>query len=230
MFVRLFSLLQSVFDLFFPLRCLHCQRLITPPQKVVCIYCELNLPLTYFHLMHPSPLKKNLFNEFPVQRVFSLYIFEESALIESLLYELKYRGNKSVGQFFGQKLASLIVDSKIQFDGIIGVPLHPKRKRARGFNQVDLIGRSAAQALKIKYHGNLLQRIKHTPKLSQAKQDRSIILKDAFQINPKVQLAKGHYLLLDDILTTAATLKACSQQILKIDLLSLSIATIVYRN
>ena len=135
----------------------------------MCIYCELNLPLTYFHLMHPSPLKKNLFNEFPIQRVFSLYIFEESALVESLLYELKYRGNKSVGQFFGQKLASLIVDSKIQFDGIIGVPLHPKRKRARGFNQVDLIGRSAAQALKIKYHGNLLQRIKHTPKLSQTK-------------------------------------------------------------
>ena len=230
MFANLFRLLQTVFDLFFPLRCLACQRAIQAPKKVLCINCELNLPLTFFHLMQPSPLKQHLFIAFPIHQVFSLYVFEESALVESLLYELKYKGNRSVGLFFGQKLASLITEAKLHFDGIIGVPLHPKRKKKRGFNQVDLIGESAASALKIPYYGNFLKRIKHTPKLSQASRDRTAILQDAFRTNSMIKLSKGHYLLLDDILTTGATLKACSREINKIDGLCLSIATIVYRN
>lgn len=230
MFANLFRLLQTVFDLFFPLRCLACQSAIQIPRKVLCIYCELNLPLTFFHLMQPSPLKQQLFASFPIHQAFSLYVFEESALVESLLYELKYKGNRSVGLFFGQKLASLIAEAKLQFDGIIGVPLHPKRKKKRGFNQVDLIWESAAGALNIPYYGNFLLRIKHTPKLSQVNRDRTAILQDAFRVNSMIKLSKGHYLLLDDILTTGATLKACSREINKIDGIYLSIATIVYRN
>ena len=230
MFANLFRLLKTIFDLFFPLRYLACQSAIQIPRKVLCIYCELNLPLTFFHLMQPSPLKQQLFASFPIYQAFSLYVFEESALVESLLYELKYKGNRSVGLFFGQKLASLIAEAKLQFDGIIGVPLHPKRKKKRGFNQVDLIGESAAGALNIPYYGNFLLRIKHTPKLSQVNRDRTAILQDAFRVNSMIKLSKGHYLLLDDILTTGATLKACSREINKIDGICLSIATIVYRN
>ena len=102
MFANLFRLLQTVFDLFFPLRCLACQSAIHAPKKVLCLYCELNLPLTFFHLMQPSPLKQQLFAAFPIHQVFSLYVFEESALVESLLYEMKYKGNRSVGLFFGK--------------------------------------------------------------------------------------------------------------------------------
>ena len=149
MFANLFRLLQTVFDLFSPLRCLACQSAIQTPKKVLCLYCKLNLPLTFFHIMQPSPLKQQLFAAFPIHQVFSLYVFEESALVESLLYEMKYKGNRSVGLFFGQKLASLIAEAQLQFDGIIGVPLHPKRKRRRGFNQVDLIGERAANSLNI---------------------------------------------------------------------------------
>ena len=230
MFSPLFRLLTAVFELFFPMRCAGCERTIDPPKKALCIYCEFNLPLTYFHLIDPSPLKQHLFTNLPVHRVFSLYVFEESAMVENLLYQLKYQGNKSVGIFFGQKLASLIVDAEITIDGIIGVPLHPKRKRARGYNQVDLIGINAASALKIPYFGHLLKRVKHTPKLSSVTGDRTAVLKNAFSINTKQFLPEGHYLLLDDILTTGATIKACTNLIIKMDHVSLSIATIVYRN
>jgi competence protein ComFC len=229
MFVPLFRLLQAVFELFFPLLCINCQKEINSRQKILCLYCELELPLTYLNLIHPSPLKRLLFNDLKIDRVFSLYIFEEMALIESLLYQLKYVGNKAIGVFFDQKLAGLISGLACTFDGIIGVP-HPKRQRKRGFNQVDLIGQSAAKALSITYYGTFLERIKHTPKLSKASRDRTEILQDAFRINPLIKLPKGHYLLLDDILTTGVTLKACSKLLVKIDHLSLSIATIVYRN
>ena len=230
MFPALAQLFESVFDLFFPARCLHCNRGIGSPKAVLCLNCEINLPLTYSHLMHPSPLKKHLFAELPLRRVFSLYVFEEGALIEALLYQLKYAGNKTVGLFFGQRLAGLIHSSKVNYDGIIGVTLHPKRERKRGFNQVDIIGESAAKALSIPYYGAILKRVKHTPKLSQSKRDRSEILQDAFQINPDFFLSKGHYLLIDDILTTGSTLRACSKVMLEIAEVSLSIGTIVYRN
>ncbi len=126
MFLPVLQFFQSIFDLFFPPRCLGCNRGIDSAKKVLCIYCELSLPLTYFHLIHPSPLKKHLFDDLAIERVFSLYIFEESALIESLLYQFKYDGNKTIGIFFGRRLAGLIHHSKQKYDGIIGVPLHPK--------------------------------------------------------------------------------------------------------
>lgn len=230
MFPALAQLFESVFDLFFPARCLHCNRGIASPKAVLCLYCEINLPLTYSHLMHPSPLKKYLFPALPLERVFALYVFEEGALIESLLYQFKYDGNKAIGVFFGRRLAGLIHHSKQAYDGIIGVPLHPKRKRKRGFNQVDVIGQTTAMLLSIPYFGEILQRVKHTPKLSQSKRDRGEILHNAFRLNPRVILPKGHYLLIDDILTTGATLSACSKVILEIAKVSLSIGTIVYRN
>jgi len=81
---------------------LACQSAIQAHKKVLCIYCELNLPLTFFHLMQPLPLKQWLFAAFPIDQVFSLYVFEESVLVESLLYEMKYKGNRSVGLFLAK--------------------------------------------------------------------------------------------------------------------------------
>lgn len=119
--------------------------------------------------MQPSPLKQQLFASFPIHQAFSLYVFEESALVESLLYELKHKSNRPVVLFFSQKLASLIAEAKLHFDGIIGVPLYPKLKKKRGFNQVDLIGESAGGALNIRYYGNFVNRIKHTPQVISSK-------------------------------------------------------------
>ncbi len=230
MYAKLILLLKSVFELFFPLRCTGCQREIISPQKVLCIHCELNLPLTYFHLICPSPLKNKHFAFWGVQEVFAIYRFEKSTLIETLLYQLKYHKNRAIGVFFGRKLALFITTSEQQFDGIIGVPLHPRRKRKRGYNQVDIIGQSAAACLAIPYYGKWLERIKHTPKLSTASKDRNLILKEAFRVHPKYTIPKGHYLLIDDILTTGATLKACLSVLKEFDHISLSIATMVYRN
>ena len=84
-----------------------------------------------------------------LKHLFSLYYFEPTGIMESMLYALKYQENKTVGVFFGRKLAAAMAVSAVHFDGIIGVPLQPKRKRKRGYNQVDIIGETAAKALTI---------------------------------------------------------------------------------
>ena len=145
------------------------------------------------------------------------------------MYALKYQGNKEIGLFFGRKLAAAMVATKEDYDGIIGVPLHVKRRRKRGFNQVDIIGKAAAKALDIPYYGTALVRTKNTPPLSKVNGERNAILVNAFEINQQLPAGK-YYLLLDDIFTTGATLNACASILLEETAISLSIASVAYRN
>ena len=148
--------------------------------------------------------------------------------MERLLYALKYQGNKAVGLFFGKKLAAAIVESQVKYDGIIGVPLHLIRKRKRGFNQVDIVGKATSEALDIPYFSKVIIRTKNTPPLSKSKGKRSSVLSQAFALRQPLP-AQGHYLLIDDIFTTGATLDACAITLLNQHAISLSIATIAYR-
>ncbi|MDB2702028.1 hypothetical protein N9Z01_02850 [Flavobacteriaceae bacterium] len=223
-------LLNDLFSLVFPHQCLGCGRELFSAHKIICYSCELDLPMTYFHLQQGRKLKNKMGLDPKINEVFSLYFFNEKGHIESLLYELKYNGNQRVGHFFGQKLAEIIAEKKVYFDGIIGVPLHPKRKRKRGFNQMDLIGKSLSRSSGIPYCEDVLVRTKNTAALSKTKGDRTQVVGKAFEINAARKLAAGHYLLIDDIYTTGATLNACSSVLLANAKFRLSIATIGFRN
>lgn len=178
-----FSLLLDLFDLFFPKLCPGCDREILPQKKILCFECELELPFCYNHWINGE--ESFLFsNQIPnIHHAISLYYFEENSVLEKMLYQLKYGGNKEIGRFFGRKLAGVVQENGCQFDGIVGVPLHPKRKRKRGFNQVDIIGESLGEALGIPYTGSYIKRIKNTPKLSKTKQNRGHILHNAFTLD-----------------------------------------------
>lgn len=224
------TLLLDLFDLFFPKLCPGCDREISSKKKALCFECELELPLCYNHWTtdKESLMLTNRISN--IHHAFSLYFFEENSVLEKMLYQLKYGGNKEIGRFFGRKLAGIIQEGGYQFDGIVGVPLHPKRKRKRGFNQVDVIGKSLGEALGIPYTGTYIKRVKNTPKLSKTKQNRGHILHNAFILDRKHAFASGHYLLLDDIFTTGATLSACINCIQKNKNVCLSIATVAFRN
>jgi len=189
----------------------------------------MDLPPTYFNLLDETPLEQKMAVKRGIKQSFALYYFESTGLMEKLLYALKYQGNKEIGHFFGRKLAAAMVATKEDYDGIIGVPLHVKRRRKRGFNQVDIIGKTAAKALGIPYYDTVLVRTKNTPPLSKVNGERSAILANAFEIKQPLPAGK-HYLLLDDIFTTGATLNACASILLEETAISLSIASVAYRN
>ncbi len=186
--------------------------------------------MTYSHFENNITAQKKIGFSPQVKELFSLYFFKENGLLEHLLYQLKYQGNKKIGRFFGQQLAEIIKTKKNDYNGIIGVPLHPKRKRKRGYNQMDIIGRAVASASGIPYLENCLLRTKNTPALAKISGDRTKIVRDAFALHPSQKIAPGHYLLIDDIFTTGATLQACSSVLLTDSTLHLSIATIAFRD
>lgn len=220
---------NDLFSLFFPKLCLGCEEALLLTKQCICYRCEIALPPTYFHLVNENPMDDRIATSPQLKKLFSLYYFESSGTIERMLYALKYQGNKTVGVFFGRKLAATIAANSMHFDGIVGVPLHLKKKRKRGYNQVDIIGETAAAVLAIPYYNSALTRTKNTPPLSKIKEERAVVLATAFAVKEVLSAGK-HYLLLDDIFTTGATLNACAKVLLEEARISLSIATLAYRN
>lgn len=154
-------------------------------------------------------------------------LFSKNSILEKLLYQLKYKGQKQLGTYFvtllGQELKSSINYQAI--DAIIPVPLH----RKRGYNQVSLFGKAIAHHLEVPFIENALYRTRNTKKLTKNfYKDREKILENAFYLDLKDSMPK-HWLLVDDIITTGETLDFCGRLILENPKNELSIATIGYR-
>lgn len=118
-------LLNEVFSLVFPQQCLGCGRELFATQKIICFSCELDLPLTYFHLQHGAKLRDKMGLNPALKEVFSLYFFNKNGCIESLLYQLKYKGNKRVGQFLVRKWQELLPKKKSLSMGLLAFHCTP---------------------------------------------------------------------------------------------------------
>ncbi len=161
----------------------------------------------------------------------ALCYFESNSVVERLIYHLKYGNQEQLGSYFG-KIASELIHKNIfmDIDAVIPVPLHSKRKRKRGYNQVTLFGKEIANYLGVPLIENELVRIENTKQLAKTSPlDRALVLKNAFQYKTKNDKPK-HFLLVDDVITTGATLVACGKLLTSNSKNRLSIATIGYRN
>lgn len=219
--------LLPLYDLFFPKLCPGCKQEVLNTNKLLCWSCLLTLPETHF-----DPKDNPLFEKFPktlpLHSLFALFIFYPKGIVENLLYTIKYEQHPELGSFLGQQLGHYIQAFFSDIKGVIPVPLHPKRERLRGYNQAEKIAEGMAEILGCKVY-NALIRTKNTPQLAHTKKDRDVVLMDAFSLSPTEKLPKGHYFLIDDILTTGATLRACAKVLLNEEKIYLSMATLAYR-
>lgn len=224
-----FSLFSKLLNLLFQRLCLLCQGLLKKHHKIICTACELNLPLAYGTWGLPETAFDDFIKNNALKGCYALFYFRKNESIEHLLFDLKYKRIKKIGRFFGGQLVAFVQANHLQFDGILGVPLHPKRKQKRGFNQVKIIGREAAMVLNIPYL-DVLQRIKNTPPLSKTKKERKKVVQNAFRFQNTEPLKEGNYLMIDDIFTTGATLNACLKILPRGEKIHWTIVCIAYRN
>lgn len=220
---------RSIEDLFFPHLCKGCGQVLARPLQVICPQCEIMLPSAFALAGHTLEGMEKLKTKYALCHCFALYNFRANGQLEKLLYSLKYQNQSMVGTYFGRKLAAYVRQENLHYDGIIGVPLHPKRRHKRGYNQVDILGKMASELLNIPYCGKVLIRTKNTPPLSKIKKDRTRVLAHAFAIDVTAIPHCGHYLLIDDIFTTGATLDACLTLLVTHTDCRFSIGTIAYR-
>jgi ComF family protein len=223
------TLSKSLLQLLFPILCAGCNRPLTTGEEVLCLSCADSLLDASGHLPADADAATRLSGRIPFEHAISLLPFVTDGLLQHLLHELKYNGRKEHGWYLGKKLASALQrqDWSSSIDLIVPVPLHSRKAAVRGYNQSMIIARGVAQGLGVAASEQFLVRVRHTE--SQTKKSRSERLdnmKDAFAVTDPEALKNKHVLLVDDVLTTGATIEACANALLQIENLKISIGVI----
>ncbi|MBF0597709.1 ComF family protein [Faecalibacter rhinopitheci] len=194
------TILNSLVDLFFPMRCIHCDDVIITSQTL-CAYCAGNLSYTHWELDRKNKAFKQLYQNCRVEAAYSLLHFDKRNATQSILHEIKYKNRPELGI----SLADKIQLDLSNFDGIIPIPLHSKRLKSRGYNQIELFAKQLAINNQLPYLDKLLIRNKfNSSQVFKSKKERINDLKNAFLLTDTT--IKGHYIVVDDLLTTGATL------------------------
>ncbi len=215
-------------NLLFPKVCMGCKQLLIKGEDVLCLNCIHALPVASFHKSGNNLLKNRFYGRFIVENATSIIYFQKRGLAQELLHNLKYRGKREISNFFGRWLGAELAElnSYKNIDIVIPVPLHKQRLRKRGYNQVEGFGKEIAKALQVPYRDDIL--IKVSKSNSQVFKTRILRFEaeEIFAIQNLEVIANKSILLVDDIVTTGATLEKCALQLLKAENVRISIATI----
>lgn len=212
----------------FPYRCAVCRTPLRKSEEAVCDLCTDDLP-EWPRDHDPQEFALSIFGgRIPVERLVVRSPFHAGSSIQAALHAIKYKGARRLAERLGHSLADRWSDFILPDSVIIPVPLHPRKREKRGYNQSEEIGRGLAEKLSIPM-APLLRRDVDTP--TQTKLDRThrwANVSSVFDFNPVEGQYRRPVLLLDDTLTTGATLEACGQVLLKVGFGPLQVTTLAY--
>ncbi len=227
----LISPLNDVFNLFYPELCSICENQLVKGEKIICIHCISDLPVTNFCKLKNNSVESSFYGRILIEEATSLFYFHKKGKVQKLIHQLKYKGNQQIGAILGDWLGeNMMLSNRFNdLDCIIAVPLHPRKLQKRGFNQVTTFGQSLANKLEIPIVENVLVKISSSQTQTKKNRfDRSMHMNEKFELVDNEILKNKHVLLIDDIITTGATLEACSIQLQQTDNIKISIATMAY--
>lgn len=205
------SALQGVKHLFFPHHCAACGTVELHPSQCLCLSCEWNLPVTPFHLQADNPVERVFWGRLPFYQAASFCYFSKGSTVQALLHAVKYKGQKSLGLYLGKQMGNWLreADRFADADLILPMPLHPKRLAERGYNQATLLAEGLSLSLQIPCRTDLLSRpISTQTQTRKHREDRWQSMQGKFQLSNPDSLAGLHVLLVDDLITTGATLES----------------------
>lgn len=219
----------DLLDLIYPNLCFICGETLLKSESHICLSCLNNIPRTNYHLLTDNPVEKRFWGKAPIFRGTSFFFFQKGSPFQKLLHELKYKGNKEIGEILGRYAAAELLNSPdfCSIDIIIPIPLHPKRFAQRGYNQSEWIGKGLSAVLDKPQNTNTLKRVKQTT--TQTKKsvfERFENTEGIFELSGAKELEGKHLLLIDDVLTTGSTLNAAINTLLNIPNVKISIFTL----
>ena len=221
----------NLLNVLFPDFCFGCANLLIKNEKTICSKCLHLLPLTRHNQLKESELTRVLKGIIPIEYGFSMLYFNKKGITQNLIHNLKYKNKQNIGTYLGNLYALELQNHEVSksVDYIIPVPLHKKRLHERGYNQVTTFCNAIGEQLNILVLNNVL--IKKEYLKSQTiknKENRLENNKNAFTIQNYENLNNKHFLLVDDVFTTGATLESCARELLKIENAKVSILTIAF--
>jgi ComF family protein len=224
------KILKAFSNLFFPEFCYSCGSDLVGPEQLLCLRCLHQLPYTQFEKIPGNPVEKIFWGRIPIQFASSLFYFTKGSIIERLLYQLKYRSKKEVGLYCGRLMGNALRTSHVlgEVDLIVPLPLFKRKEHKRGFNQAKLICDGISETLSIPVSTEIVERVEATETQTHKNRvERWQNMQGRFRINNPSGIKNKHLMLVDDVITTGATLESCAQELLKANA-RLSIYTLAY--
>lgn len=225
------SLIRDFAHLFFPHICVGCGTDVLGSSSILCIRCVNQLPITNF-LLHPENQVEKIFRgRLPVKLAASFCYFSKDSIVQRLLHQLKYKGNKEAGYFAGKMMGIALRQSEKQdmIDALIPLPLFAAREKKRGYNQATILCEGISAITGIPVLMNVVTRVSSTATQTHKNRiERWQNMEGRFQLQQPNVIANKHLLLVDDVLTTGATLEACGHELLRGEHTEVSILTMAY--
>lgn len=220
---------EDILNIIFPKICCICDRILTKNEEIICFHCRSQLPKTNFTDIKENELVKRFYGKLKINFGISYLHFYKSGITQKLLHQFKYNNYPEIGELIGTWLGHELLKNKNigNVDIIIPVPLHPRKEKKRGYNQSLFFAQGISEITKIPIQLKTLKRKQYNESQThKTKEQRWKSVEHAFWVTDKKMVENKNVLLIDDVITTGATLEACGNQILKCGALSIGIATI----
>jgi len=212
------KVINDINSILLPRGCFGCNARLYRGEHFLCTVCRHNLPFTDHTFGSENAVDRIFYGRVPIQKAVSFLYFNRNGMVQNLLHYLKYKNQEAIGGFLGNWYGQLLCEDKHkpEIDLVVPVPIHPKKLKKRGYNQVTLFGKQLAKHFNAEFNDRILIKTRNTR--SQTKKTRS---KRWAHETPLFQLSETEFLrgkkilLVDDIVTTGATLEMCAETLRK---------------
>lgn len=224
------SLLTHLINLIFPKVCAVCDKVLIKGEKVFCTHCILDIPKTHYHSIEENTLTQVFAGKFPIECAYAYFEFKKNSKFQTAILKLKYHGKQEIGYELGRLLAlELKKISDFKADVLLPVPIHKSRLRQRGYNQSLIIaeGIKEINSIPIVDHA-IIRKLATKTQTNKDRLSRWENMQDVFKIKKEALLRNKHIVIVDDIITTGATIESLANTILKIPNTKISVISIGY--
>ena len=231
MIVQLKNIFSSTMHLFYPHVCTGCGSDLLQADNMLCLKCIHNLPHTGFADLPNNPVEKYFWGRIKLSAAYSQFYFAKEFLMQHLIHQLKYKGDIEIGFYLGEMMGKTMLRSNrfSTIDALIPLPLYADKEHKRGYNQATVICNGISSVMNIPVlNGAVIRRHATETQTRKHRTERWENVKDSFKVAKPGDLSGKHLLLIDDVVTTGATLEACGNIILEVEHVNLSIATLAY--
>lgn len=229
------NFINTFFDcighLLYPCLCTACGSDVVSHNNMLCLDCINEMPTTDFYSYKDNPVEKIFWGRLDVSAAAALVYFTKGSIVQNLLHQLKYTGNKDIGYYLGKMMGEKLRESDRfgNIEVLIPMPLFFRKQRKRGYNQAELLCEGISQVIKVPVENDVIQRKKNTEtQTHKGRLARWNNIEGTFELGMAAKIVHRNVLLVDDVVTTGATLEACGSKLLNVDGLRLSIAAFAY--